>query len=315
MAWLIALLAVLPPFTGYVVDVPHAIPDAQRVALEQQCAKFESDGLGQVAVAVISDLGTRNKSEYAVALFHAWGIGAHGLDDGLLILLVPGPEGHRGVKIEVGYGLEGTLPDGKVGAILDELAGPRLRQAAYGDAAQALVERFAQEVEASIAQGNLSRHRPLPRRSVEARERSNLGADLVRKSRGLLFHYGWWATVLFVGWLLFLQDRGWQPKYLTLTLVFVAAVAVTAQAERADVAFVFGAFPALLFAFVLLRWSRCRKCGGYVNERRESEDETRDKDGWVRITLVCASCKNEVLLSYTENDPLIAARIRKLTEK
>ena len=48
--------------------------------------------------------------------------------DGVLILMVPGKPGHRKLKVEVGYGLEGILPDGKVGALMDQYAGPSMKR-------------------------------------------------------------------------------------------------------------------------------------------------------------------------------------------
>src|SRR5207245_2567852 len=74
--------------------------------------------------------------DYAVALFKKWGLG-HGTkrDDGLLVLFVPGAPGHRKIRIEVGYGLEGILPDGKVGQIRTQQAFPYMQNNDYSGAA------------------------------------------------------------------------------------------------------------------------------------------------------------------------------------
>ncbi|SHJ71476.1 TPM domain-containing protein [Tepidibacter formicigenes] len=70
----------------------------------------------QVVVATIKSLEGMDVSSYAVNLFEKWQIGNKDLDNGILILLSLKEEK---IRVEVGYGLEGALPDGKVGEILD----------------------------------------------------------------------------------------------------------------------------------------------------------------------------------------------------
>ena len=77
-----------------------------------------------MAVVVIRSLDGLSVEEAAVKLFALWGIGKKGRDNGLLLLW---STGDRRVRVEVGYGLEGLLPDGKVGAILDTYVMPRFR--------------------------------------------------------------------------------------------------------------------------------------------------------------------------------------------
>ena len=72
--------------------------------------------------------------EAAVKLFELWGIGKKNKDNGLLLLW---STGDRRVRIEVGYGLEGALPDGKVGAILDTYVIPKFKA---GDFDQGLID-------------------------------------------------------------------------------------------------------------------------------------------------------------------------------
>ena len=275
MALLIALLAALPQFTSYVVDVPRAIADPQRATIEAQCAKFERDGLGQVAVAVVVDLQYRDRKQYAADLFRQWGLGARGLDDGLLILLVPGPEGHRGVKVEVGYGLEGVLPDGKVGAILDEVAGPALRKGAYGDAAQALVARFSDEVEKSIAAGQVRRRPPA-----------------VRRARSFLWGYGAWGMVLFAGWLLSLVLRERQPHVVTWAVALAAAAGVSLGSNPVVLAFLGSIGTLFSIGITAQLWSsRCRKCRGWVDETEVIVRHAQQgKPGLIRKTATCRAC-------------------------
>lgn len=71
----------------------------------------------QIVVAVVNSLQNRTEQEFAVALFREWGVGNKDKNNGVLILVAPN---EKRLWIEVGYGLEGALPDGKVGEIRDK---------------------------------------------------------------------------------------------------------------------------------------------------------------------------------------------------
>lgn len=99
--------------------------DPQIIALlNDRVAKFERETGGEIAIVVIRSLDGLTIEEAAEKLFQMWGIGKKGRDNGLLFLW---STGDRRVRVEVGYGLEGALPDGKVGAILDQYVIPRFK--------------------------------------------------------------------------------------------------------------------------------------------------------------------------------------------
>jgi len=145
---LLALLlaATLPDFSGYVVDQARVLSPAAVAHLTDVASRLDHGGIAQIAVATVpaSALADDSLEDYAVALFKKWGLG-HGTkrDDGLLVLFVPGPSGHRKIRIEVGYGLEGILPDGKVGQIRTEQAFPYMRNDDYSGAAVHVVDALA----------------------------------------------------------------------------------------------------------------------------------------------------------------------------
>ena len=83
-----------------------------------------------VVVATVPELGQGEEiSLYANGLYKAWGIGKKGEDKGVLIFLAVK---ERKVRIETGYGVEGILPDGLVGEILDKYVMPQLKAGDYG---------------------------------------------------------------------------------------------------------------------------------------------------------------------------------------
>lgn len=85
---------------------------------------LEAETTAEMAVVVINSLEGREIEEFAHDLFQRWGIGKKGKDNGVLVLW---STGDRRIRIEVGYGLEAILPDGKCGAILDSYVIPYFR--------------------------------------------------------------------------------------------------------------------------------------------------------------------------------------------
>jgi len=82
-----------------------------------------------IVVATMKDIGGADAADYAVRLYEAWGIGKKGEDKGVLIFLALK---ERRIRIETGYGVEGILPDGKVGEILDRYVVPLLQKGDFG---------------------------------------------------------------------------------------------------------------------------------------------------------------------------------------
>lgn len=109
-------------------------------------AMYQRTGV-EMAVVTVPDLGNESIEMYAVKLFEDWGIGKKGEDKGLLLLIFLNP---REMRIEVGYGLEGALPDSFVGVNLQKYVGPAL---ANNDI-NGLIEFVAILEERIIAQGD-----------------------------------------------------------------------------------------------------------------------------------------------------------------
>jgi len=110
---------------GTWVTDTSATLDPKIIALpNERAAAFERETSGEIAIVVIRSLEGLTVEEAAVKLFEMWKIGKKSRDNGLLFLW---STGDRRVRVEVGYGLEGALPDGKVGAILDQYVIPRFK--------------------------------------------------------------------------------------------------------------------------------------------------------------------------------------------
>ncbi|MBN9071624.1 MAG: YgcG family protein [Rhizobiales bacterium] len=104
----IGFAAELPPLTGRVVDNAGMIDAATEAAIVAKLEAYEKKTSIQIVVATIPSLGGEAIEPYANRLFRAWKLGQAGDDNGVLLLVA---KDDRKMRIEVGYGLEGTLTD------------------------------------------------------------------------------------------------------------------------------------------------------------------------------------------------------------
>lgn len=121
----------------WVTDMPGALRAETITQLNSAITEFERTTGGEMAVVVISSLDGLSIEETAVKLFELWGIGKKDKDNGLLLLW---STGDRRVRVEVGYGLEGVLPDGKTGAILDAYVIPKFKEGQFDEGVLAGVD-------------------------------------------------------------------------------------------------------------------------------------------------------------------------------
>ena len=125
--------------TGYVNDFAHVLDPATKAQIEDMCRQVDEKANAQVALVTVNTLDGRDIESYAVDLFKQWGIGGKKTDRGVLILYAI--QDHK-ARIEVGYGLEPILPDGKVGGFQRE-AIPLMRSGDYNQALLLVTIRVA----------------------------------------------------------------------------------------------------------------------------------------------------------------------------
>lgn len=117
-----------PEPTGHVNDFAQLLSSDYRQSLEQELVDFEEETTAEIAVVTIESLEGDSIEEYAVRLFEQWGIGKKEKDNGLLILIA---KEDREMRIEVGYGLEPVITDGRAGRIIREKMRPAFREENY----------------------------------------------------------------------------------------------------------------------------------------------------------------------------------------
>ena len=127
---------------GYVSDFAHVFDPAGRQRLEDYCGAVERATGVQMAVVTVDSLEDEPIDDVANRLYHQWGIGQKGKDEGILILIAA--KDHKD-RAEIGYGLEPVITDGDAGSILRGIR-PILRQGNYSGALLAAAQEFGSQI-------------------------------------------------------------------------------------------------------------------------------------------------------------------------
>jgi uncharacterized protein len=124
----IILASTYPSPTGYVNDFANILSSETKQTLETTLSNYSKETNHEISVVTITSLEGTDIETYAVKLFEQWKIGKKGADNGVLLLV---SKDDRKIRIEVGYGLEGALTDGKSGEIIRELITPAFQEGNY----------------------------------------------------------------------------------------------------------------------------------------------------------------------------------------
>ena len=118
-----------PELTGRIVDAADVIPQATRATLEPKLEALETKSGIQMVVATVKSLEGQAVEPYANELFRHWKLGEATKNNGVLLLIAPN---ERKVRIEVGYGLEGTLTDALSKIVIANAIAPRFKAGDFG---------------------------------------------------------------------------------------------------------------------------------------------------------------------------------------
>ncbi len=117
-----------PELTGRIVDRASLLSDAQRKELSRKLEDLETKTTAQFVVVTLTSLSGRTIEEYGYQLGRHWGIGQKTTNNGVLLIVAPN---ERKVRIEVGYGAEGILPDAVSSLIIQRVIIPKFRANDY----------------------------------------------------------------------------------------------------------------------------------------------------------------------------------------
>ena len=114
----------IPPVKARVTDLTGTLNAQQKGELEARIAAYEARRGSQIAVLMLPTTKPEEIEQYSIRVAQAWKIGRKGVDDGLILIVA---KNDRRLRIEVGYGLEGAIPDSVAKRVIDERITPRFR--------------------------------------------------------------------------------------------------------------------------------------------------------------------------------------------
>jgi uncharacterized protein len=141
LCWAVAALAdvAVPPLTGRVVDQTGTLSSSDIASLTQTLREFEARKGSQIAVLIVPTTAPETIEQYSIRVAEAWKVGRKKVDDGAILVVA---KDDRKLRIEVGYGLEGALPDVTARRIIDEIITPKFRNNDFAGGISAGVDQI-----------------------------------------------------------------------------------------------------------------------------------------------------------------------------
>jgi uncharacterized protein len=152
----------VPPLTARVTDLTGTLSGGAVNRIEKQLADFESKKGSQIAVLIVPTTEPEDIEQYGIRVAEQWKLGRKGVDDGAILIVA---KNDRRVRIEVGHGLEGALPDAIANRIIDETVAPHFKVGDFDGGVEAGVNRII-----SVVNGE-----PLPEPDTKWEHHGGLG--------------------------------------------------------------------------------------------------------------------------------------------
>ena len=157
-------LAPVPELSGRVVDTVGLLDPGSRQAIDSYLTDLEQREGSQVVVLVVDSTEPEPIEEFSIRVAEAWQIGRGAVDDGVILVVA---RSDRRMRIEVGYGLEGAIPDITAKRIIADIIAPHFREQDFAGGIQAGVEAIGARIEGE----------PLPEPSATADSRDEEGGE------------------------------------------------------------------------------------------------------------------------------------------
>jgi uncharacterized protein len=134
----------VPALKARVTDLTGTLSAQQAALLEQKLAAFEAKKGSQIAVLMLPTTQPEAIEQFSIRVAEAWKIGRKGTDDGLILMVA---KDDRRLRIEVGYGLEGAIPDATAKRVISETITPRFKSGDFYGGISAGVDQLIQLVD------------------------------------------------------------------------------------------------------------------------------------------------------------------------
>ncbi|HWP49248.1 MAG TPA: TPM domain-containing protein [Candidatus Limnocylindrales bacterium] len=227
-----------PEPQGWVSDFANVLTPQIREELNNLITDVEKQTTAEIAVVTVESTAPLTPKQYATELLNRWKVGKKGKDNGVLILLAVKD---RRIEIETGYGVEGILPDGKVGEIIRTYMVPYFKNNRWGEGLIAGTQQIARVI--------LEDTQTSPTSSKKVERRLPTG--------GFLYLSGW---IYFIFWIFYLGIQNLRNRALPLGLLALLTLP--------GLFYLFFAFFPFIIPFIPGAWAsvqnlrnRCPRCG------------------------------------------------------
>ncbi len=133
----------LPALSGRVVDLTATLSATDKSGLDSRLAALEKDKGAQVVILLLPSTQPESIEQFGIRLAEAWKIGRKGIDDGVIVIVA---KDDRRMRLEVGYGLEGAIPDAIAKRIIAEQMAPRFREGDFAGGLRSTVDSLEKAV-------------------------------------------------------------------------------------------------------------------------------------------------------------------------
>ena len=118
----------IPELTERVVDFSHTLSKQEINFLKNSLSDIESETGTQIAILIVNSIGSESIEDFSMRVAEKWKIGSKNKDDGIILVITMKD---RKIRIEVGYGLEETIPDAIAKRIINEKIIPEFKKSNY----------------------------------------------------------------------------------------------------------------------------------------------------------------------------------------
>ena len=129
----------VPPLSARVIDLTGTLSGGAVTRIEAKLAALEARKGSQIAVLIVPTTQPDEIEQFSIRVEDAWKLGRKGVDDGAYLIVAKND--HR-VRIEVGYGLEGALPDAVASRVVAETIAPHFKSGDYDGGVEAGVDQM-----------------------------------------------------------------------------------------------------------------------------------------------------------------------------
>lgn len=142
----------IPKLTGPVVDTVGVLDPSSILTLEKKILQLQESKGSQVQVLIVDSTQPESIEQYSIRLAEAWKIGRKKIDDGVILLIALED---RKARIEVGYGLEGTIPDALASRIIRNILAPYFREKKYSEGIEKTIDTIIELIQGEDLPKNL----------------------------------------------------------------------------------------------------------------------------------------------------------------